>query len=64
MADGTSLRKLNEIDEKLKIMVNRWTRDLIENVVPFWQKYSIDCENGGFFTHLDVKGEKLSVGCS
>lgn len=30
---------------------------LLNDVVPFWEEYSIDRENGGYFTCLDKKGE-------
>lgn len=29
---------------------------LLEDVIPFWEKYSIDNENGGYFTCLDTNG--------
>ncbi len=29
---------------------------LVEDIIPFWEKYSIDNEKGGFFTCLDRKG--------
>lgn len=31
--------------------------ELLENVVPFWEKYSLDEEFGGYFTCLDQKGK-------
>ncbi|SMG13691.1 AGE family epimerase/isomerase [Arenibacter troitsensis] len=30
---------------------------LLNDVIPFWQKHSIDTENGGYFTCLDIKGQ-------
>ena len=30
---------------------------LLENVIPFWEKYSIDREYGGYFTCLDRQGK-------
>ncbi|SHJ07354.1 N-acylglucosamine 2-epimerase [Arenibacter nanhaiticus] len=30
---------------------------LLNDVVPFWEKHSLDLENGGYFTCLDQKGE-------
>ncbi|PCH77960.1 MAG: N-acylglucosamine 2-epimerase [Flavobacteriaceae bacterium] len=29
---------------------------LLDNVIPFWEKHSIDTENGGYFTCLDKEG--------
>ena len=29
---------------------------LLNNVIPFWEKNSIDTKNGGYFTCLDTKG--------
>ncbi|MHC4741582.1 MAG: n-acyl-d-glucosamine 2-epimerase [Planctomycetota bacterium] len=31
--------------------------ELLENVIPFWEKHSIDTEHGGYFTCLDRNGE-------
>ncbi|MDL5510509.1 AGE family epimerase/isomerase [Arenibacter sp. M-2] len=30
---------------------------LLKDVIPFWQKYSIDRQNGGYFSCLDRKGQ-------
>ena len=30
---------------------------LLKDVVPFWEKYSIDHDEGGYFTCLDKRGE-------
>ena len=30
---------------------------LLNDIIPFWEKYSIDFENGGYLTCLDAKGE-------
>lgn len=30
---------------------------LLEDVIPFWQRHSVDREHGGFFTLLDRRGE-------
>ncbi|RTE55201.1 AGE family epimerase/isomerase [Arenibacter aquaticus] len=30
---------------------------LLNNVIPFWEKHSLDIENGGYFTCLDSKGK-------
>jgi N-acylglucosamine 2-epimerase len=31
-------------------------RELLENVIPFWQRHSIDAKHGGYFTCLDRQG--------
>ena len=31
--------------------------ELLENVIPFWEQYSIDTEHGGYFTCLDRQGQ-------
>ena len=43
----TTLRELSAV----------WRKDLLENVLPFWEQHSIDAEHGGFFTCLDRHGE-------
>ena len=35
---------------------NRYRQDLFESVIPFWMKYSLDREHGGYFTCLDRDG--------
>lgn len=36
----------------------RWYKDnLLNDVLPFWEKYSIDKENGGYFTSLNKYGK-------
>ena len=34
---------------------------LMEDVLPFWEKYSIDTEHGGFFTCLDADGNRFDT---
>ncbi|NKI25815.1 AGE family epimerase/isomerase [Arenibacter sp. 6A1] len=34
-----------------------YKQTLLNDVVPFWEKHSLDQENGGYFTCLDQKGE-------
>ena len=36
---------------------NIYKNYLLQNVIPFWEKNSIDYENGGFFTCLNTNGE-------
>ncbi len=35
---------------------------LLGNVIPFWARFSVDREQGGFLTHLDRQGRLLSAG--
>ena len=35
---------------------NLYHKELIDEIIPFWEKYSIDKENGGFFTCIDSNG--------
>jgi len=39
-----------------------YKRELLDNVIPFWQEHSVDTEHGGYFTCLDRKGGK-GKGC-
>jgi N-acylglucosamine 2-epimerase len=34
----------------------KYERELLENVIPFWERYSPDRQNGGFFNCLDRDG--------
>jgi N-acylglucosamine 2-epimerase len=40
----------------LKQLAEIYRQDLFESVIPFWMRYSIDREHGGFFTCLDRDG--------
>ena len=35
----------------------QYKNELLENVIPFWEKNSVDMVNGGFFTCLDRTGK-------
>lgn len=37
--------------------INIYREELLKGVIPFWEKHSIDRENGGFFTCLDRTGK-------
>ncbi len=37
-------------------VADQYKKELFESVLPFWQKYSIDTECGGYFTCLDRDG--------
>ena len=41
----------------LQKLSHQYRNELLENVVPFWEKYSKDEESGGYFTCLDRKGK-------
>jgi len=41
----------------LQKLSRQYQAELLENVVPFWEKYSRDNESGGYFTCLDRKGK-------
>lgn len=47
--DKSRIKELKEIYEK----------ELFENVLPFWEKYSIDEEFGGYIHYLGTKGDVL-----
>ncbi|WP_186758230.1 AGE family epimerase/isomerase [Echinicola salinicaeni] len=40
----------------MKDYARLYKSELLDNVVPFWMKYSKDAKNGGYYTSLDVKG--------
>lgn len=39
-----------------KKIANQYKNELFESILPFWQKYSIDTQYGGYFTCLDRDG--------
>ena len=40
---------------------DKYYRELTENIVPFWQRHSVDWEYGGFMDFLDRTGRPLST---
>ena len=38
----------------------KYKNDLLTDILPFWLKYGIDHENGGYFTCLDRDGSLLT----
>jgi len=34
-----------------------YKKTLLENIIPFWERYSIDPQNGGYFSCLDAEGK-------
>jgi len=45
------------MNNNFKQLAALYRDDLFENVIPFWEKYSVDKENGGYFTCLDREGK-------
>lgn len=43
----------------LNELAARYRRELFESVIPFWMRYSVDREHGGFFTCLDRDGSRF-----
>ena len=39
------------------LLAEKYREELLQNIIPFWEKHSIDRENGGFFTCLDRVGK-------
>ncbi len=49
--------KINEGKMSItKNTINRYEKELLESVVPFWEKNCVDRELGGYFTFLDRDG--------
>jgi len=38
-------------------LAEQYRKALLDDVIPFWVKYSVDSESGGYFTCLDRRGE-------
>ncbi|MGL6338582.1 MAG: AGE family epimerase/isomerase [Waterburya sp.] len=38
-------------------LASLYKQTLLENIIPFWSKYSVDWEQGGYFTCLDSEGK-------
>ena len=43
-------------DNDITRYADQYKAELLENVIPFWEKHSIDAEQGGYFTCLDRTG--------
>ena len=43
-------------DSVLNSLALQWESDLLDCVLPFWQKYSVDRVNGGYWTCIDGDG--------
>jgi N-acylglucosamine 2-epimerase len=44
------------MSQKFNNLVELYKNTLLDNVLPFWEKYSVDWEQGGYFTCLDCEG--------
>lgn len=42
---------------KYSILADQYKKALLDDVMPFWSKHSVDREGGGFFTCLDRQGK-------
>ena len=38
---------------------NRYRRDLLDDILPFWLKHGLDKENGGVYTCVDREGNLM-----
>ncbi|HBE42051.1 MAG TPA: N-acylglucosamine 2-epimerase [Bacteroidales bacterium] len=45
------------MNKDFSVLAQQYKHELFENVIPFWEKHSIDKECGGFFTCLDRYGK-------
>ena len=44
------------LQKKISGLADQYKSELLENVIPFWERYSVDKEYGGYFTCLDRDG--------
>ncbi len=45
------------MDQNFKGLADLYHHSLLHNIIPFWMQYSIDQEQGGYFTCLDRTGQ-------
>lgn len=45
------------MSKNTEVYLNQYKNELLNNVLPFWQNYSKDTENGGYFTCLTREGK-------
>ena len=45
------------MNQDLNSLVELYKNELLDNVIPFWEKYSLDWQQGGYFTCLDREGK-------
>lgn len=46
--------------ERISKLISQYEHELFDSVMPFWEKYSIDKEYGGYIHYLDEKGGVIS----
>ena len=46
-----------ELNQKFKSLSKLYKNELLDRVIPFWEEYSIDWEQGGYFSCLDRTGK-------
>lgn len=44
------------MNQKLKNLAELYKNTLLDNILPFWSQYSVDWQEGGYFTCLDREG--------
>jgi N-acylglucosamine 2-epimerase len=45
----------------LLVYAQQYRQDLLQRIVPFWTKFSLDKDNGGYFCVLSAKGEIITT---
>ncbi|MFN2133804.1 MAG: AGE family epimerase/isomerase [Anaerolineae bacterium] len=45
------------MEESFSELAALYRNTLLQDVIPFWERHSVDWENGGYFTCLDAEGE-------
>ncbi|MDJ0743570.1 MAG: AGE family epimerase/isomerase [Xenococcaceae cyanobacterium MO_167.B27] len=45
------------MSSQFKDLANLYKKNLLQDVIPFWEKYSLDLEHGGYFTCLNREGK-------
>jgi len=45
------------VGESFSELAALYRNTLLQDIIPFWERHSVDWENGGYFTCLDAEGE-------
>ena len=45
------------MSQEFKQLAELYHNELLQKVIPFWEEYSIDWQEGGYFTCLDREGQ-------
>ena len=53
---------LSNPSEYLAYWGKTYRNELLSNILPFWMKYGLDKENGGYFTCVDRDGTLIKQG--